>query len=170
MRDRVCLSSIGSSDAKRRPRKRPHVPSASTRCCTSSACPIPAQRHADQAVHHATTRPATTAPAYFKRYEENGEYVFFDEIGPGCLYRQQMNVFSKVTKFPDEEARIRFYFDDEAKAAHRHDFRRVLRQRGQVQRRRSRRRWPISTTHGTSGAKGRAPTPTCIIRCRSTSG
>ncbi len=52
---------------------------------------------------------------FFKRYEENGEYVFFDEIGPGCLYRQQMNVFSKITKFPGEEVRIRYYFDDEAK-------------------------------------------------------
>jgi hypothetical protein len=52
---------------------------------------------------------------FFKRYEENGEYVFFDEIGPGCLYRQQMNVFSHLTKFPNEKARIRFYFDDETK-------------------------------------------------------
>lgn len=52
---------------------------------------------------------------FFKRYEENGEYVFFDEMGPGCLYRQQMNVFSKWTQFPNEEARIRYYFDDEPK-------------------------------------------------------
>ncbi len=52
---------------------------------------------------------------FFKRYEENGEYVFFDEIGPGCLCRQQMNVFSKWTKFPNEEIRIRYYFDDETK-------------------------------------------------------
>ena len=52
---------------------------------------------------------------YFKRYEENGEYVFFDEIGPGFLCRQQMNVFSKYTKFPSEKVRIRYYFDDEAK-------------------------------------------------------
>ena len=37
----------------------------------------------------------------FKRYEENGEWVFFDEIGPGCLYRQQMNVFfDLVASFP----------------------------------------------------------------------
>ncbi len=50
---------------------------------------------------------------FFKRYEENGEYVFFDEIGPGCLYRQQMNVFSKMTAFPNEEIRIRYTFDDE---------------------------------------------------------
>jgi hypothetical protein len=53
---------------------------------------------------------------FFKRYEENGEYVFFDEIGPGCLSRQQMNVFaSGWTKFPNEEIRIRYYFDDEPK-------------------------------------------------------
>ncbi|MGA2259189.1 MAG: hypothetical protein ABSG53_31335, partial [Thermoguttaceae bacterium] len=52
---------------------------------------------------------------FFNRYEENGEYVFFDEIGPGCLYRQQMNVFSKYTKFPSERVRIRYYFDDEPK-------------------------------------------------------
>ena len=52
----------------------------------------------------------------FKRYEENGEWVFFDEIGPGCLYRQQMNVFFAIyTKFPNEKARIRLYFDDEPK-------------------------------------------------------
>ena len=44
-----------------------------------------AQRHADQAVHHLRLRPATTTAALFKRYEENGEYVFFDEIGPGFL-------------------------------------------------------------------------------------
>ena len=52
---------------------------------------------------------------FFKRYEEHGEYVFFDEIGPGCLYRQQMNVFSKLTTFPNERIRIRYYFDDEPK-------------------------------------------------------
>jgi hypothetical protein len=57
----------------------------------------------------------TNLSGYFKRYEENGEYVFFDEIGPGCLCRQQMNVFSKMTKFPAEEVRIRYYFDDETK-------------------------------------------------------
>ncbi|MFI5378600.1 MAG: DUF2961 domain-containing protein [Tepidisphaerales bacterium] len=52
---------------------------------------------------------------FFKRYEENGEYVFFDEIGPGCLCRQQMNVFSKHTKFPSDEIRIRYYLDDKAR-------------------------------------------------------
>jgi hypothetical protein len=52
---------------------------------------------------------------FFKRYEDNGEYVFFDEIGPGFLCRQQMNVFSRVTPFPSNKARIRYYFDDEVK-------------------------------------------------------
>lgn len=51
----------------------------------------------------------------FRRYDEKGEYVFFDEIGPGCLYRQQMNVFTGQAKFPSEEARIRMYFDGENK-------------------------------------------------------
>jgi hypothetical protein len=53
---------------------------------------------------------------FFKRYEEHGEYVFFDEIGPGFLCRQQMNVFSPVNSmFPADEVRIRYYFDDEPK-------------------------------------------------------
>src|SRR5215469_15103931 len=50
----------------------------------------------------------------FRRYDENGEYVFFDEIGPGCLYRQQANVFSPWATFPSEDLRIRMYFDDES--------------------------------------------------------
>ena len=41
--------------------------------------------------------------------------MFFDEIGPGCLYRQQMNVFFAWSKFPNDKARIRLYFDDEPK-------------------------------------------------------
>ncbi|MEN6458897.1 MAG: DUF2961 domain-containing protein [Thermoguttaceae bacterium] len=55
------------------------------------------------------------ASGLFKRYEENGEYVFFDEIGPGYLCRQQMNVFSGMTKFPADQVRIRYYFDNEPK-------------------------------------------------------
>jgi hypothetical protein len=51
---------------------------------------------------------------HFRRYAENGEYVFFDEIGPGCLYRQQANVFSSRTDFPSDDVRIRMYFDDES--------------------------------------------------------
>ena len=49
---------------------------------------------------------------HFKRYEEDGEWVFFDEIGPGCLYRLQMNVFRHLTH-PADQAHIRFRFDDE---------------------------------------------------------
>jgi len=49
----------------------------------------------------------------FRRYDENGEYVFFDEIGPGCLYRQQANVFTALAPFPSTDVRIRMYFDDE---------------------------------------------------------
>ena len=49
-----------------------------------------------------------------KRYEQNGEYVFFDEIGPGLLCRQQMNVFRPTrSDFPSEKIHIRYYFDDE---------------------------------------------------------
>ena len=51
---------------------------------------------------------------HFRRYDENGEYVFFDEIGPGCLYRQQANVFNPWAGFPSDEVRIRMYFDDES--------------------------------------------------------
>jgi hypothetical protein len=50
----------------------------------------------------------------FRRYDENGEYVFFDEIGPGCLYRQQVNVFTPWAHFPADDAHIRMYFDDES--------------------------------------------------------
>src|ERR1035437_7718019 len=42
----------------------------------------------------------------FKRYEENGEWVFFDEFGPGCLYRQQMNgFFTRYTPFSKGEGK-----------------------------------------------------------------
>src|SRR5262245_25103231 len=50
---------------------------------------------------------------HFRRYDENGEYVFFDEIGPGCLYRQQANAFTPFAPFPAEDVHIRMYFDDE---------------------------------------------------------
>lgn len=49
----------------------------------------------------------------FKRYEENGEWVFFDEIGPGCLYRLQMNVFFGWSKLAVDRVRVRMYFDDD---------------------------------------------------------
>lgn len=51
---------------------------------------------------------------HFRRYDENGEYVFFDEIGPGCLYRQQANVFATWVNFPSDDVHIRMYFDDES--------------------------------------------------------
>jgi hypothetical protein len=57
----------------------------------------------------------------FTKYErvigQETEYVFFDEIGPGCLYRQQMNVWFASPGVPYTgagSARIRFYFDNEA--------------------------------------------------------
>jgi hypothetical protein len=56
----------------------------------------------------------------FTRYiDSSGEYVIFDAYGPGCLYRQQFNVWimmdQKTGKFlPGAgSSRIRFYFDDE---------------------------------------------------------
>lgn len=48
--------------------------------------------------------------ARWSRYRDpSGEHVMFDEMGPGCLYRQQINVWHNdgVT------ARIRYYFDDD---------------------------------------------------------
>jgi len=53
------------------------------------------------------------------------EYVIFDEYGPGCLYRQQMNAWFDRSAIPNgwvplgnldqprADANIRFYFDDE---------------------------------------------------------
>ncbi len=55
--------------------------------------------------------------AWFSKYiEENGEYVFFDAIGPGCLYRQHMNIWRGIASGEDaEKIRIRYYFDNEDK-------------------------------------------------------
>lgn len=56
---------------------------------------------------------------------EEKEYVIYDEYGPGCLYRQQMNAWIDGSAHPDmwvprgrpdqprAAASIRFYFDDE---------------------------------------------------------
>ena len=41
----------------------------------------------------------------------NGEYVLFDEIGSGCLYRFWMTYASSPADYPDR--RLRFYFDNE---------------------------------------------------------
>src|ERR1017187_3552816 len=69
-----------------------------------------------QFITYDTSARNNSSALNFKRYEENGEWVFFDEFGPGCLYRQQMNVFfTAYTQFPNEKAHIRLYFDDEPK-------------------------------------------------------
>jgi hypothetical protein len=49
----------------------------------------------------------------FKQYvDDRGELVIFDAYGPGCLYRQQMNIWidNGVGK-KSETIRIRYYFD-----------------------------------------------------------
>lgn len=47
----------------------------------------------------------------FKRYtDSNGELVFFDEYGAGCLYRQQMNVWHAGDW---SSTRIKLYFNNE---------------------------------------------------------
>lgn len=60
--------------------------------------------------------------SFVRYYDSNGEAVIFDEYGPGCLYRQQMNVWvgyggKSLLLFNPEEtnARIKYYFDDEKK-------------------------------------------------------
>ncbi|MGZ3849191.1 MAG: DUF2961 domain-containing protein [Flavisolibacter sp.] len=51
----------------------------------------------------------------FKKYiDENGDVVIFDAYGPGCLYREQMNIWTNngigaISK----TIRIKYYFDDE---------------------------------------------------------
>ncbi len=55
---------------------------------------------------------------YFVLYTEpNGEVVLFDATGPGCLYRQQMNIWMNAGNVtPDTEGvQIRYYFDNEEK-------------------------------------------------------
>ena len=53
--------------------------------------------------------------AMFKKYvDPKGEIVFFDAYGPGCLYRQQMNIWSsRGIGVNNKNIRIRYYFDDE---------------------------------------------------------
>ncbi|HEX3624321.1 MAG TPA: DUF2961 domain-containing protein [Verrucomicrobiae bacterium] len=51
---------------------------------------------------------------YFQLYEDtNGECVIFDAMGPGCLYRQQMNIWYAAPAW--KGIRIRYYFDNETK-------------------------------------------------------
>jgi hypothetical protein len=55
---------------------------------------------------------------YFVLYTEpNGEVVFFDATGPGCLYRQQMNLWMSGGQIKEDTkgVNIRYYFDDETK-------------------------------------------------------
>lgn len=61
--------------------------------------------------------------AFIQYIDKNGEAVIFDEYGPGCLYRQQMNVWvgyggpTLLLFNPDvTNARIKYYFDDEPQA------------------------------------------------------
>lgn len=59
--------------------------------------------------------------AFTKYVDENGEHVIFDEYGPGCLYRQQMNIWSSWdrgvrTVRGAGQARIKYYFDNETTA------------------------------------------------------
>lgn len=51
--------------------------------------------------------------AYIRYIDDNGEFVIFDEYGPGCLYRQQINVWG-YNGYPEAgKARIKYYFDSE---------------------------------------------------------
>ena len=49
-----------------------------------------------------------------RRYvDANGETVIFDEYGPGCLYRQQMNIWQQQPGIDPSVIRIKYYFDDD---------------------------------------------------------
>ncbi|HEX3934066.1 MAG TPA: DUF2961 domain-containing protein, partial [Puia sp.] len=51
----------------------------------------------------------------FKKYvDEHGDVVIFDAYGPGCLYRQQMNIWgNKGIGRLSKTIRIKYYFDGE---------------------------------------------------------
>lgn len=51
----------------------------------------------------------------FKKYiDQNGEVVFFDAYGPGCLYCQQINIWiNNGVGAKNKNIRIRYYFDDD---------------------------------------------------------
>jgi hypothetical protein len=51
--------------------------------------------------------------AYTKYIDSNGEYVIFDASGPGCLYRQQYNVWFRGRYRQAGQAHIKYYFDNE---------------------------------------------------------
>ena len=49
----------------------------------------------------------------FQKYiDDRSELVIFDAYGPGCLYRQQMNIWKGIGKM-SPTIRIRYYFDNE---------------------------------------------------------
>ena len=61
--------------------------------------------------------------AFTKYIDNRSEYVVFDAYGPGCLYRQQLNVWTQADlsrgatlfKTPGAgESRLRYYFDNES--------------------------------------------------------
>ena len=51
----------------------------------------------------------------FNKYiDDNGEIVFFDCYGPGCLYREQMNIWiNNGVGAQNKGIRIKYYFDEE---------------------------------------------------------
>lgn len=51
----------------------------------------------------------------FKKYvDDKGEIVFFDAYGPGCLYREQMNIWiNNGVGAQNKNIRIKYYFDNE---------------------------------------------------------
>lgn len=51
-----------------------------------------------------------------KYIDENGEYVIFDEMGPGCLYRQQINMWFAGGVPMADDVHIKYYFDNEVAA------------------------------------------------------
>jgi len=53
----------------------------------------------------------TVPETWSRRLNERGEMVFFDEYGPGCLYRQQMNLWK--SKLDPKKTWIRYYFNGE---------------------------------------------------------
>lgn len=60
------------------------------------------------------------ARSFTQYVDATGEHVIFDEYGPGCLYRQHMNVWLESTRgttlYPYAgRCRIRYYFDNESR-------------------------------------------------------
>ncbi|MDR2801980.1 MAG: DUF2961 domain-containing protein [Prevotellaceae bacterium] len=53
--------------------------------------------------------------AQIKKYvDEKGDIVFFDAYGPGCLYREQMNIWTYLgIGAKNRNIRIKYYFDDD---------------------------------------------------------